>query len=154
MIQAYGVSAHFTRNLCLIDPSVSVWHVLLDFITFTFLALFPWISTVNLNNLDQVQTVRAECIAVGYMNWTSITAVIGLGSPFTLTAPPMTRMSSLTSILLVNFISSVGDAFSLNLTKQDDIQFVGCLLIWVGVYNSCIIHTTIAHALTNHQAQY
>jgi len=157
MTQAHGVSLHFTSNLWPTDLSASVWHVLRNFITFPFPALSPRISrhtTVNLHNLDHVQMVCAKCNAVGCMDWSSMTAVICLGSPCTLTAPPMTRMSSLTSILLVNFISSLGDAFSLNRTRQDNIQFVGWISICEGVCNFCILCTTFPHALMNDHTAY
>ena len=56
-----------------------------------------------------------------------MTAVIHLGLYCALTAFSLTRMTSLTSILLVNFVPNLGFAFSLNRNRQDDIKFVGCL---------------------------
>jgi len=56
-----------------------------------------------------------------------MTAVIDLVSDWALTALSMTRMTSLTSIFLVDFVSNLGFTFSPNRNREDHIQCVGHL---------------------------
>jgi len=61
------------------------------------------------------------------MDACSMTAAIHPGWDCALTARLMTRMTSLTYILLLNFVSNIGFAFSYNHNKQVDIKFAGRL---------------------------
>ena len=62
-----------------------------------------------------------------------MTAAIHLGSDCSLTTHPTTRMTSLTQILLVNFVSILGFAFQYNHNKQVYIKFAGRLSAKFGV---------------------
>jgi len=63
----------------------------------------------------------------------SMTAAIDPGSDGALTARPMTYMTSLTQILLVNFISILGCAFQCNCNTQVNIKVAGHLSTRFGV---------------------
>jgi hypothetical protein len=72
-----------------------------------------------------------------------------------MTAPSMTRMSSLSETLLVNFIFSLDCAFSLIHKRQDDIVLISCQSTWFGVWTVYMARMTLAHAQTNyHFLQY
>ena len=72
-----------------------------------------------------------------------------------MTAPSMTRMSSLSETLLVNFIFSLDCAFSLIRKRQDHIVLVSCQSTWFGVWTVSMARMTLAHAQTNyHFLQY
>jgi len=64
--------------------------------------------------------------AVGSMIVCSMTVVIHSASYFALTAALMSRMTSLTYILLVSFVCNLVLIVSLNRDGQDDITFIGC----------------------------
>ena len=79
-----------------------------------------------------------------------MTVVIYPGSSCALTAPSLSRITSLTQSLLLNVISTFGFAFSLNRNRKDDRKFVGCLSTRFGVQNFRMAHTTLAHTLKNY----
>ena len=62
-----------------------------------------------------------------------MTAAIDPGSDCALTARRMTRLASLNKMLLVNFVSILGDAFKCNRNRQVDIKFAGRLSTRFGV---------------------
>jgi len=68
-----------------------------------------------------------------------------------ITAPSMTRMSSLSETLLENFILSLDCAFSLIRKRQDDIVLISCQSTWFGVWTVCMARMTRAHAQTNYR---
>jgi len=68
----------------------------------------------------------------------------------TMTAPSMTRMSSLSETLLVNGILSLDCAFSLIRKSQDDIVLISCQSAWFGVWTVHMTHMNLAHAQTNY----
>jgi len=55
-----------------------------------------------------------------------MTVVIHTDSHYTLTAPSMTRITSVTQILLVNSVCDLVFVFSLNCNRQDDIKLIDC----------------------------
>jgi len=63
-----------------------------------------------------------------------------------MTAPSMTRMSSLSETLLVNFIFSLDCAFSLIHKRQDHIVLISCQSTWFGVWTVYMARMTLAHA--------
>jgi len=68
-----------------------------------------------------------------------------------MTAPSMTRMSSLSETLLVNFMFSLDCAFSLIRKRQDDIVLISCQSTVIGVWTVRMARMTLAHAHTNYQ---
>ena len=56
-----------------------------------------------------------------------MTVIIQMDFYWALTAPHITHMTSLTSILVVYFVTSLGFAFSLNINWQTDIVVMCCL---------------------------
>jgi len=79
-----------------------------------------------------------------------MTVVIHTDSYYALTAPSMTRMTSVTQILLVNSVSNLVVAFSLTCNRQYDIKLFDPQSTRFGVYNYCMTHMTLAHALMNY----
>ena len=71
-----------------------------------------------------------------------------------MTAPSMTRMSSVSKTLLVNFILSLDYAFSLIRKRQDDIVLISCQSTWFGVWTVCMARMTPAHAQTNYHVSH
>jgi len=72
-----------------------------------------------------------------------------------MTAPSMTRMSSLSETLVVNFIFSLDCAFSLIRKRQDHIVLISCQSTGFGVWTVYMARMTLAHAQTNyHFLQY
>jgi len=67
-----------------------------------------------------------------------------------MTAPSMTRMSSLSETLLVNFILSLDCVFSLIRKRPDDIVLISCQSTWFGVWTIRMARMTLAHAQTNY----
>jgi hypothetical protein len=89
------------------------------------------------------------------MNEYNMMVVIRPDSRRAMTAPSMTRMSSLRETLLVNFIFSVDCAFSLIRKRQDDIALISCHSTWFEVWTVYMARMTLAHAQTNyHFLQY
>jgi len=74
----------------------------------------------------------AESYAVRGMDECSMAVVIQTGLYWAQTAPSMTRMTSLTEILLLNFVTNLGFAFSHNSDWQTNIEFIGDLTAWFG----------------------
>jgi hypothetical protein len=66
-----------------------------------------------------------SCV-VGCMDKCSLTPVIYLGSGCALTTPSMRHITSLTEMLLVNFVPNLGFALSFNHNRQHHIQFDIC----------------------------
>jgi hypothetical protein len=84
------------------------------------------------------------------MNECPMMVVIHPDSRRAMTAPSMTRMSSLSETLLVNFIFSLDCAFSLICKRQDDIVLISCQSTWFGVWTVYKARMTLAHAQTNY----
>ena len=81
--------------------------------------------------------------------------VIHPDSSRAMTAPSLTRMSSLSETLLVIFILSLDCAFSLIRKRQDHIVLLSCQSTWFGVWTVYMARMTLAHAQTNyHFLQY
>jgi len=136
-----------------IHPSTSVWHVLPDFLTCLYAALFPqfaWHTMSNCQNLMYMQYVWVETYVVECIDWPGMKAFIHLDLRSPVTAPSMTRIRSLSKILLVNLASNFGYTFSHNHNQQECIMFVGNLSTWFGVYNFRMFCMTLIHALTNY----
>ena len=91
-----------------------------------------------------------ESYAVGVMDECSMMVIIHTDLHCVLTAPSMTRTTSLTPISLVNFLSDLMFAFSLKTNRQDDIKFISHLSTWLGVSNFCMASTTVTHVRTNY----
>jgi len=72
-----------------------------------------------------MQQVCAKSIAVGCMHECSMTVVIHTGSHSALTAPSMTTRTSLTCVLLLNFVSNSVLVVSFNGNRLVDLMFVG-----------------------------
>ena len=89
------------------------------------------------------------------MNEWNMMVVIHPDSRRAMTVPSMTRMSSLSETLLVNFIFSLDCTFSLIRKRQDHIVLFSCQSTWFGVWTIYMAHMTLAHAQTNyHFLQY
>jgi len=92
---------------------------------------------------------------VGCMNECNMMVVIHPDSRRAMTAPSMTRMSSLSETLLINFIFSLDCAFSLIRKRQDYIVLISCQSTWFGVWTIYMARMTLAHAQKNyHFLQY
>lgn len=87
---------------------------------------FPLPPISNLENLNLVHQICAERYAVWMQNKCCIKVVICPGVLCTLSALSMTSKTSVTEILVVNFVCNKVLAFRLNSNMQDDIQFIGC----------------------------
>jgi len=145
-------SMHLAANLGHIDPSSSFWYIWADIFTFAYPApspRFPWCTITNVQNLDHMQQIWVEHYAVGCMDYSSMMVIIHSGSGCALNATSMTRMTSLTYILIVDFVLHLGFDFSLNRNRQDDIMLIGRLSTWLVVENFRMACTTGAHTLTN-----
>lgn len=89
------------------------------------------------------------------MDGCSMTVTIHPGLHCTWTATSITRLTSLTWILSVNYVWIVIFPFSLNCNRRDNIKFVGCLSTRFGVWKFYMARTTIAHAQTkSHVSQF
>jgi len=123
-----------------------------DFLTFPYQAnsqRFPWPNIRNLQNLDHVHQVCAERYAVPCMIICTMTIVIQLASHWVLTSASMTRMTSLTYILLVSFISNLVFIVWLTSNGQDNIRFIGCQSMRFEVESIGIASLILAHAYAN-----
>jgi len=87
---------------------------------------------------------------VGCMDECNIMVVIHTDSHCAMTAPSMTRMSSLSETLLVNFIFILDCALSLICKRQDDIVLISCPLTLFGVWTIRMARMTLAHAQINY----
>ena len=67
-----------------------------------------------------------------------------------MTAPAMTRLSSLSETLLVNLIFSLDCAFSLICKRQDHIVLISGQSTWFGVWTVYLSRMTLAHAQTHY----
>ena len=85
------------------------------------------------------------------MDECNIMVFIHTDSRCAMTAPSMTRMSSLSETLLVNFIFSLDCALSLICKRQDDIVLISCPPTFFGVWTVRMARMTLAHAQTNYQ---
>jgi len=70
-----------------------------------------------------------ESYAVGYMDECGMTVVMQPDSSSLLTTCSKTRMTSLTKILLVYFVTNIVFALSLSSHLQIEIKCVGCLSV-------------------------
>jgi len=70
-----------------------------------------------------------ESYAVGYMDECGMTVVMQPDSSSLLTACSRTRMTSLTKILLVYFVTNIVFALWLSSHLQIEIECVGCLSV-------------------------
>jgi len=62
----------------------------------------------------------------------------------------MTRMTSLTQIELVYFVTNIGVALWLNSNLQIHIVRIGHLTAWFGFLTFRMVRSTLAHAQTNY----
>ena len=76
--------------------------------------------------------VCAVSYAVGYMDGFSMTVVIQINSSYALTALSMTRMTSLTYVLLAYFVTNFAFALSLNSHMQKETELLGHLTVRFG----------------------
>jgi hypothetical protein len=86
---------------------------------------FPWHTISNFQNLNHVHQVCVESYAVGHMVECTMTVIIQTDSYQALTAPSIIHMTSLTWILLVNFVTNLVCAFSLNRNHKGALEFIG-----------------------------
>jgi len=136
-----------------VDLFNSFWSILPNFNFFPQPApspRFPRGIISNVKYLNYVHQVCAENSAVGGMDECSMAVVIQTDSYWALTAPSMTRMTSLTYILLVNFVTNLVFAFLLNSNWHKEIKYIGCLTAWFGFWDFHMVCTTIAHPQTNY----
>ena len=87
----------------------------------------------------------------GFVDECYMMVVIPTDLGYALTIPSMTRMPSLTNILLVNFVFNIDCAFSLRCRRNDNIMLIDRQSTWFGVWNVCMAQTTLAHAQTNYR---
>jgi hypothetical protein len=80
----------------------------------------------------------------------SLTVVIQNDSSCALTAHSMTRMTSLTYILLAYFIRNIAFALSLYSHRQMETEYSGHLAVRLGFKNIHMLRSTLAHAQTNY----
>jgi len=104
----------------------------------------------NFHNAHYVHPVSTRSNVVGCMDECNIMVVIHTDSRCAITAPSMTRMSSLAETLLVNFIFSLDCALSLIRKRQDDIVLISCQSTLFGVWTVRMGHMTLAHVQTNY----
>jgi hypothetical protein len=97
-----------------------------------------------------VQQVGKQSNVVGFVNECYMMVVIPTDLRCALTTPSMTRMPSLTDILLVNFVFNIDCAFSLTYKRHDDIMLIDRQSTRLVVLNVCVAYTTLAHAQTNY----
>jgi hypothetical protein len=89
------------------------------------------------------------------MDECNMMVVIHTDSRCAMTAPSMTRMSSLSETLLVNFILSLNCAFSLIHKRQDDIALINCQSTRFGVETVRMAYITLVQAQMHyHISQY
>jgi len=152
-ILANHIPALSEGNLGHVDLSTSCWYMQPSFLTFTHAASslqLLWCTISKFQYLNYASQVWSESYAAGHIDESSTIVIIRTGSHSRLTAPSMTQMTSLTYILLVQFVSNWICGFSLNSNRQHDIKFIHCLSPWFGHKNFCMACTTLAHAQTYH----
>jgi hypothetical protein len=106
------------------------WQISLNFLTIPYPApspRFPWRTTRNFKYPNHVHQICVESYVVGYINVYGMTVVVQIDSSCTLTALPMTCMTSLTSILLAYFVINIAFALWHNSHLQNKIKCDGCL---------------------------
>ena len=84
--------------------------------------------------------VCVESYAVGYMDECSMTVVIQIDSSWAPSALSITRMISLTLILLAHFITNIAFALSLNIHLEIETELFGCFTVRFGYE---ILHITL-----------
>jgi hypothetical protein len=112
---------------------------------------FPRLTISNFQNFDYVHRIGMQSDVVGFVDECCMMVVIPTDSRCVLTTPSMTRMPSLTNILLVNFVFNIDCVLSLNCRRHDDIMVIDCQSTWFGVWNIRVAHMTLAHAQTNYR---
>jgi len=135
MMRPYHIPALLAGNFHHVDLFTSYLSILPNLFTILHPAHSPWFPWRIINKfkyLNDVHQFCGESYAVGCMDKCRMTVVIQPDSYSTLTAPSMTRMTSLTHILLVNLITNLGFGFSLNSNWHTDMEFIGCHTGWFG----------------------
>jgi len=84
------------------------------------------------------------------MDECNMTAVMHTGSYCILTAHSMTRMTSLTGKLLVNFVTNLVSTFARNSNRKDDIRLIGRFVVRFRVEHVGMVCTTLAHPQMNY----
>jgi len=79
-----------------------------------------------------VHQVCAASYAGGYMDEFSMMVVVQIDSGCALTILSITRMTSLTQILLANFVTNIAFALSLNSHMQKETEHLGRLTVRFG----------------------
>jgi hypothetical protein len=80
----------------------------------------------------------------------SMTVVVQIDLACELTALTLTRMTSLTEILLAHFVTNIAFALSLNSHLQNKIERDGRFTAQFGFQNFHMVRSTLAHAQTNY----
>jgi len=96
-----------------------------------------------------VHRVWVEGYAVGCMEECSMTVIIYPALHWPLSTASITRITSVISILLVNFASNLVFIFSLHCNKQHYIKFFPCVTTLFSVWSFQMVSTTPVHVLTN-----
>jgi len=78
-----------------------------------------------------------------------MTVVIQNHSYQALTPPSVPCMTSLTSILLVNFVTKLVFTFPLDCNRKKITEFIGRLAVCFGISTFRLVRTTLAHAPMN-----
>jgi len=92
-----------------------------------------------------------ESYAVEDMDECSMTVVIQIDSSGTLNALSLTRMTSVSKILLAHFVTNVAFTLSLNSHLQNETERFGRLTVRFGFQNVHMVRSTLAHIPTNYQ---
>jgi hypothetical protein len=79
-----------------------------------------------------------------------MTVVVQLDLSSALTALSMTRMTSLTSILLALYVTIIAFVLTLDSYLKKETEHVGCLTVRFGFKNIHMVCSTLAHAQTNY----
>ena len=145
---AYHFPALTASNEPHINPNTNFYYIRPGFLIFPYPAHsphFPWPTIRNFQHLNHVHHVCAGSYAVGCMFVCSVTVVTHSASHCVLTAASMTRMTSLTYIVLVSFVCNLVSIVEVNHNGQDDITLIGCQLMWFAVQNIGLAYLTLAH---------
>jgi len=127
MTLAHHVTVLSAGHLQHIDLSISYCYIWPDFLTVPYPAPSVWFPGCAMSifpNLHYVHQAWVESYAVGGIDECSMTVIIHPGSHCALTATSVSPMTSLIEILLVNVISILVFAFSLNRNSQDNISLL------------------------------
>jgi hypothetical protein len=117
MMWPYHIPALSAGNWWHVDHFTSFSQIWLGFLTIPYPApalRFRWRSTSNFKFRNDVHQVSPDRYAVEYMDAYGMTVVVQIDWSCALTARSMTRMTSVTQILIAHFVTTIAVALSLN----------------------------------------